>query len=204
MTSVALPYEPPAEPLPTQLTGVRSPGWWGMVWFCVTEGMLFASFFASYLYLHGSTLAVGEEGGRYPSLAFPIPMTALLLTSSLTMWWAERGIRRARGGQLRAGLALTFLLGAGFLVLQAFEYRDKDIGPTSGAYGSIFFTTTGVHGAHVLVGLLMIAFLQIRAWRGHFDARRHDAVQNVALYWHFIDAVWISILTILYLSPRLW
>ncbi len=198
------PYELPREPLLTSLSGTRSPGWWGMVCLCATEGMLFACFFASYLFLRGSVEAFGAEGGQYPSLTFPIPMTILLLSSSVAFWWGERGIKRGSQMQLRIGLAIAFLLGLGFLILQAFEYANKSTGPTTSAYDSVFFTTTSVHGAHVALGLLMNVFVQIRAWLGHFDMERHDAVGNAGLYWHFVDGVWLVILTVFYLSPRLW
>ena len=75
--------------------------------------------------------------------------------------------------------------------------------PATDAYGSLFFTITGFHGAHVFVGLLMNAVIQIWAWRGQFTARRHVAVSNVVLYWHFVDVVWIFVFISLYLTPRL-
>ena len=71
------------------------------------------------------------------------------------------------------------------------------------AYDSLFITITGFHGAHVAGGLLMNLYVQLRAWLGHFDAERHDAVSNAVLYWHFVDGVWLFILASLYLSPRL-
>ncbi len=83
------------------------------------------------------------------------------------------------------------------------EYRHQPFGPSTDAYGSLFFTITGFHGAHVAVGLLMIAVVSLRAGLGHFSARRHLAVTNVAWYWHFVDAVWLVVFTSLYLSPRL-
>ena len=204
MTSAAFPYPDDGQALPEVTTGMRATGWWGMVWLCVTEAMLFASLIASYFFLRGSVTAFYAEGGHYPSLTLPLPMTAVLLTSSATMWWAERGIRRGDVHRLRIGLAVTFVLGVIFLALQIVEFRHNPFGPTVSAYHSIFDTTTGLHGAHVAMGLLMNAYVQIRAWRGHFTAKRHLAVQNVSLYWHFVDAVWIVILTSLYLSPRLW
>ncbi len=131
-------------------------------------------------------------------------MTILLLTSSVTNWWAERGIKRGNRLQLRIGLAATFVLGLAFLIVQGFEYASKSTGPSTSAYDSVFFTTTSIHGAHVALGLLMNLFVQVRAWLGHFDMERHDAVENAALYWHFVDAVWVVIFAIFYLSPRLW
>lgn len=182
----------------------RAPGWWGMVWLCASEAMLFACLIASYFFLRGSVESFSAEGGRYPSLVLPLPMTAILLASSVTMWWAESGIRRGNQTRLRLGLAITFVLGALFLFLQATEYRHNPSGPTTSAYHSIFYTTTGLHGAHVALALLMNLYLQVWAWRGRFSASRYQAVQNVSLYWHFVDAVWLVILTCLYLSPRLW
>ncbi|HEY4218209.1 MAG TPA: cytochrome c oxidase subunit 3 [Gemmatimonadaceae bacterium] len=202
MTDAAIQYS--GAPLPEVTTGTRATGWWGMVWLCVTEAMLFACLIASYFFLRGSVQAFAAEGGHYPSLTLPIPMTVLLVTSSGTMWWGERGIRRGDQRRLRIGLALTFVLGAVFLVLQGIEFSHGLHGPTASAYESIFYTTTGLHGAHVAMGLLMNLYAQLQAWRGHFSAKRHLTVQNVSLYWHFVDAVWIVILTTLYLSPRLW
>jgi heme/copper-type cytochrome/quinol oxidase subunit 3 len=189
--------------LPT-LSGLKSPGWWGMMCLVATEAMLFACFFAAYLFLHGPMIAVGEEGGKYPSVTFMIPMTIVLLSSSVTYWWGERGIKHGRQMQLRIGLGITFLLGVAFLILQGFEYHSKELGPTVSAYHSLFYTITSFHGAHVAIGVLMNAFVQIRAWLGHFDVERHDAVENAGIYWHFVDTVWVFIVLILYLSPRLW
>src|SRR5207302_430501 len=82
------------------------------------------------------------------------------------------------------GLAGSFLLGGAFLALQAVEYSHKPFSPQANAYAALFFTITGLHGAHVLAGLLMNAVVQVRVWLGHFTAQRHLAVQNVGLYWH--------------------
>ena len=87
-------------------------------------------------------------------------------------------------------------------MLQAIELTRKAFAPQTNAYGSAFFTITSFHGLHVIVALLLGAVLLVRAWRGGFDQERHLAVQNVALYWHFVGAVWIVILAVLYLSPQ--
>jgi cytochrome c oxidase subunit III len=191
------------DPLPIRLTGTRSPGWWGMICLCATEAMLFASFLGAWFFLRGSVESFGAEGGRYVPLTRPLIMTALLLASSGTAWWGEKGIQRADGTRLRIGLALTFVLGTIFLLVQANEYASRDASWTTSAYDSLFITITGFHGAHVAGGLLMNLYVQVRAWLGHFDAERHDAVSNAVLYWHFVDVVWLFILAALYLSPRL-
>jgi cytochrome c oxidase subunit 3 len=189
--------------LPIRLTGSKSPGWWGMVWLCATEAMLFASFLGAYFFLRGSVEAFAAEGGQYVPLTRPLVMTMLLLSSSVTAWWGETRIKRGDTKQLRIGLAITFMLGVAFLGVQASEYAHRETSWTTSAYDSLFITITGFHGAHVAGGLLMNLYVQVRAWLGHFDAGRHDAVSNSVFYWHFVDAVWLFILAALYLSPRL-
>jgi heme/copper-type cytochrome/quinol oxidase subunit 3 len=137
-----------------------------------------------------------------PSLRLALPNTFVLLLSSATMYWAESGIRRGRTGRLRLGLLATLVLGAAFLTVQGIEYRTNPVRPTTNAYGSLFFTVTGFHGAHVAVGLLMILVVVVRALLGHFRAGRHEAVTNVSWYWHFVDVVWLVVFTSLYLVPR--
>ena len=110
---------------------------------------------------------------------------------------------RSSATQLRLGLLVTLAFGAVFLAVQGVEYARETFTPRSHAYGSLFFTITGLHGAHVLVGLLMNVVVQVRAWLGHFSRDRHLAVTNVALYWHFVDAVWLAVFASLYVAPRL-
>ena len=192
-----------SESLPIRLTGTRSPAWWGMVCLCATEAMLFASFLGSYFFLRGSIVAFSAEGGKYVPLTRPLIMTAVLLSSSVTAWWGEKGIKTGNVSRLKIGLAVTFILGLIFLSIQATEYANRESSWTTSAYDSLFMTITGFHGAHVAFGLLMNFYVQIRAWLGHFDAERHDAVSNSIVYWHFVDGVWLFILAALYLSPRL-
>lgn len=176
----------------------RSVAWWAMVWTIATEGPLFAYFLFSYFY---------DGLGRYvwpaqqPKLDIAIPNTIILIASSFVVWWAERGIRAGNIRRLRLGLAIAWLLGALFLFLQTIEYHHKlqVLKPDSNAYGSLFFTITGFHGAHVLVGLLFSLLVQAWTWLGVFTPRRHQAVSNFALYWHFVDVVWICLFSTLYL-----
>jgi cytochrome c oxidase subunit III len=184
----------------------RSTGWWGMILFITTEGTLFAALFGSYFYLRF------QYGPRWPpddiqqpKLLLPLIMTAVLVPSSLPLLWAERGIRRGRPWQLRAGLLATLVMGATFLALQAMEYDEKlrEFTFTSNVYGSLFYVITSFHGSHVTVGLLMVCWLLAASLQGSFSAKRHERVRIVAFYWHFVDAVWVAILFTLYLSPRL-
>jgi heme/copper-type cytochrome/quinol oxidase subunit 3 len=196
-----------AEALTTEAPVARSPGWWGMVMFVVTEATLFACLLGSYFYLrfqHGGPWP--PDGIRAPTLLLPLVMTAVLVPSSLPMAWAERGIRRGRRRRLRVGLAATMLLGATFLTLQAIEYAEKlrEFTLTTNAYGSLFYVITGFHGFHVLIGVTMIGWLLAAvSRRDGMCAARHERVRDVAIYWHFVDLVWVGILFTIYLSPRL-
>jgi heme/copper-type cytochrome/quinol oxidase subunit 3 len=189
-------------PRGSEMAGSHSTGWWGMVLLILTEASLFACLLFSYFYVRTSVPAWPPVGIAKPELALPLPMTALLLLSSAAYWWGERGIRRGEVGHLELGLAVSFLLGAGFLALQAVEYSHKAFSPQTNVYGSLFFTITGLHGSHVLAGLIMNAVVQVRTWLGHFTTRRHAAVENLGLYWHFVDAVWLVVFASLYLSPH--
>jgi heme/copper-type cytochrome/quinol oxidase subunit 3 len=113
-------------------------------------------------------------------------------------------MRRGRGSRARtlAGIGIAILLGAGFVAVQALEWRDKPFSFGSSLYASFYFTITGVHIAHVLVGLAVLAALFGWTAAGAFSHRRHAALTIGALYWHFVDAVWLAIFTALYLAPR--
>ncbi len=187
--------------LPVNPTDRRSPGWWGMVLVITTEAGFFAYFLFGYFYLASMSRGPWPPNGP-PSLRLALPNTVILLVSSVAMWFGESGIRRGLQWRLRTGLAVTCALGIVFLSLQRLEYSRATFTPATDAYGSLFFTITAFHGAHVAAGLLMNAVVQVRAWAGHFTEQRHLAVSNIAMYWHFVDAVWLVVFLSLYLSPR--
>jgi heme/copper-type cytochrome/quinol oxidase subunit 3 len=187
--------------LPPNAYAAHAPGRWGMRLLIVTEASFFAYLLFSYFYL--ASMASAWPPGGPPSLSIAGPDTVILLASSATLWWGERAIARGAQAQLRAGLLVTFVLGVVFLALQRVEWSQKAFTAQTSAYGSLYFTVTGFHGAHVAAGLLMNLVVQFWAWRGCFSAKRHELVSNAALYWHFVDAVWIAVFTSLYLIPRL-
>jgi len=87
------------------------------------------------------------------------------------------------------------------MALELWEWKQLGYGPQQNAYTSLFFTITGLHLAHLSVALALSIYVQVRAWLGHFDRRNYLAVENVSLYWHFVDAVWVCVFATLYISP---
>ena len=188
-------------PLPVGSKGHTASGWWGMWMTILTEGSLFAYLLFSYAYL-----GMQSHGGwvpELPKLQIALPNTVLLLASSLVLYWGESGIKKGKKGRLIAALALTFLMGVAFAGLQGLEWHNKKYGPDADAYASSYFMTTGFHMAHVIGGLLMIAALLLWAAMGKFNAQRHAAVSIGAMYWHFVDVVWLAVFATFYLSPYL-
>ena len=196
MATAANPYELPVNPARRS-----NPGWWVMVLVIITEAMLFVYLLFSYAYLGSMTGAPFPTGGPL-KLDLVLPNTIILLVSSGTMLWGERGIRSGNQTRLRVGMLITLILGIVFLTIQGIEYSHKKFALQTDAYSGLFFTITGLHGTHVFVGLLMNVVVQIWAWRGWFTAERHLAVTNVAMYWHFVDAVWLVVFFTLYITPR--
>jgi heme/copper-type cytochrome/quinol oxidase subunit 3 len=179
-------------------------GWWAMALVCATEAALFAYFIASYFYLGVSNPSWPPAGVELPKLEKPLIMTLLLVSSSAVLFIAEKQRERGARAMYRVGMVVTVLLGAGFLTLQTLEYREKlrTMTPMSSAYASTFYTITGFHGAHVAFGLLLLLYALLRDTRGRIDPERPIVVKVSSLYWHFVDVVWLAILTSLYLSPR--
>jgi cytochrome c oxidase subunit III len=174
----------------------------GVLLFIITEAMLFGAFFASYFFIR---VVAGD--GPWPPQGFELPVavagvnTAILVSSSFTMHWALEAIRRGNRRGLQMGLAMTWLLGATFLFIQINEYVHIGFSARDEAFGTIFYGLTGLHGAHVFVGLALLTFANIRAWRGHFgpDAKDHLGVEMAGIYWHFVDVMWIIVFTTVYI-----
>jgi cytochrome c oxidase subunit III len=171
----------------------------GMFLFIASEVMLFGSFFTAYFFVRV------VNGISWPPHQFQIPVfvagvnTAILVTSSFTMHWALQSIKRGNRAGLQAGILLTFLMGLTFLLTQAREYSRVGFAPRDGAFGTIFYSLTGLHGAHVFVGLSILLFMTIRAFRGHFSPEHHHGVEIAGIYWHFVDVMWIVVYTTIYI-----
>jgi heme/copper-type cytochrome/quinol oxidase subunit 3 len=99
----------------------------------------------------------------------------------------------------------TIALGIAFLFVQGLEYRERlrSLKPTSNAYGSIFYALTGTHGLHVVVGLLMLVFVTLLPDPGPAERPPHRSLHNAGLYWHFVDFIWVVIVSLVYVLPHL-
>ncbi|MEO6835461.1 MAG: cytochrome c oxidase subunit 3 [Candidatus Tumulicola sp.] len=190
------------EPLPVGSKGRLSSGWWGMITLIVTEASLFAYLIFSYFYVASQHGGPWPPGGP-PKFDLAIPGTIVLILGSVTMWWGEKGIRAGRRRQLLFGLGASVLLGLGFVVLEGIEWSHKGFTPMTNAYGSLYFTVTGFHLVHVLIGVLMLVMLFVWTLLGYFGVRRHSTVAIGVMYWHFVTAVWIAVFMTFYVSPYL-
>ncbi len=182
----------------------RSTAWWGMAVLIMTEATIFASLLSSYFFLQAANKEWPLGGIEAPELPKISLMTVVLLGSSAPMFWAEHGIRKGQVWRLKAGLIMVILMGTSFFAfLTLYEYPELTFGMRDNAYASIFYMTTSLHGAHVLIGLLMLGVVLIKTFQGKFTAERHVTVEVVGMYWHFVDAVWIFVFSSLYLSAHI-
>jgi Heme/copper-type cytochrome/quinol oxidase, subunit 3 len=190
------------EPLPVGSKGRLSSGWWGMIAVIGTEASLFGYLLFSYFYVAAQTVGPWPPRGK-PKLALAIAGTVVLLLGSGTMWWGEKGVRAGKRGQLLFGLGASVLLALAFVALEGKEWSDKGFSLSSDAYSSLYFTVTGFHLLHVIVGAVMLATLFVWTLFGYFGVRRHSTVSIGVIYWHFVTAVWIAVFLTFYATPYL-
>ena len=171
-----------------------------IVWLS-SELMFFAGLFAMYF------VARANSGGDWPpeptklNLFLAIPVTTVLVLSSVT---CQMGVFAAERGDvfgLRRWYILTFVMGAFFVAGQGYEYFhlvEEGTTLSSSAYGSVFYMATGFHGLHVIGGLVAFIFLLIRTKLSKFTPAQATAAIVVSYYWHFVDIVWIGLFATIY------
>jgi cytochrome c oxidase subunit 3 len=188
------------EPIVTHPTGMPT-ALVGMLLFIASEVMFFGGLFATYFNARASVPA-GEwhpPPGGHLDLPLAAVLTAVLVSSSFTMQFGVWAIRRGDTGKLKMWTAITLGLGILFLAGQLYDYSQLGFGIADGVFGTVFYTLTGFHGAHVFGGAVGLTIVLARATRGQFSARNHVAVEAVSMYWHFVDVVWIGVFTTIYL-----
>ena len=186
-------------PPPANRSSRVEPQLLGMQLFIISEVMVFGAFFTAYFYIR---VVAGDEWPA-PDMDLPVSIagvnTAILLSSSVTLHWAQTSIKHGNRFGLRAGITATLLLGATFLSIQINEYAHVGFAPHDNAQASIFYGLTGLHGAHVFIGLCLLSIVTIRSFRGHFSPEEHRGVEVPGIYWHFVDVMWIVVYTTVYL-----
>jgi heme/copper-type cytochrome/quinol oxidase subunit 3 len=179
------------------------PAWWGMVVLITTEGMVFLALVASYFFVRASVPRWPPPGIPLPELHRSVLFSVFLLGSSIPIFWMEHALKRGRMTQVKVTMAIAFVMGATFLANTAYDFLNMEFGLGENAYTSLFWVIIGLHAIHVLVGLLMSATVQAKVWTGRVTPEHHVTPDVFALYWHFVDGVWIVVFASLFLSPHL-
>jgi cytochrome c oxidase subunit III len=196
-TAVALPHE--------QIGEWKQPsrGIVGMTCLVIAESAIFIIFVVAYLFYIGKSLT-----GPTPREVLDIPWFAsiCLLSSSITVHFAVHDLRLSRLGRFTAWLASTVVLGSIFLAATALEWYDliyhRGLTISTNLFGTTFYSLVGLHASHVIVGLIMLGLTLIFALMGKVSEHHAERLEVVSIYWHFVDAVWIVVFTVVYIVGR--
>lgn len=171
--------------------------------FIASEAFFFLSLMVAYAYFWQAAHFREEALQRLDIKASGV-FTVLLLCSSLTFFLSERAHARTQFKSAAFWLAATVVLGLIFLLGQAHEYYkliSKDLTLSTDEFGTSFYTLTGFHGLHVLFGLIFLSILLALSVRGYLK-KQHNVVATAGIYWHFVDAVWLLVFTLIYVLPH--
>ncbi|WP_435097726.1 cytochrome c oxidase subunit 3 [Halarchaeum sp. P4] len=176
----------------------------GMILFLATDIATFGVGFAYYFFIRTGSWSAEYLPHSGLLTGVLVLNTVLLVVSSFTIHWAEHELQKGNHQRFVQGLVVTFLLGAVFMVGQVYEYYEfivhEGFTLTSGVFASGFYGLTGLHGMHVSFGALLIGILVVRALRGQYNEDRHVSVTTVSWYWHFVDAVWLFLVAVVYIG----
>jgi cytochrome c oxidase subunit 3 len=174
----------------------------GMFSLIVGESAIFTIFVVAYFYYIGRS----TYGPTPQILDVPWFNTVCLLSSSIAILFAERAIERGRIRLFAAWWAVTMLLGIVFLIGTAIEWKrliyTDGLSIRTNLFGTTFYSLVGLHATHVVVGLLMLSLVMIFTLFGRVEQRHTERIQVLSLYWHFVDAVWVVVFTVVYLVGR--
>jgi cytochrome c oxidase subunit 3/cytochrome o ubiquinol oxidase subunit 3 len=173
--------------------------------FCLilAESAIFTIFVVAYIYNIGRSLY-----GPTPQQVLEVPFfnTIALLSSSLTIWLSERAIEQNKVKAFGFWWALTFVLGAVFLVGTGVEWNKliyhDGLTISTNLFGTTFYSLVGLHASHVIIGLCALLIVLLFTITGHVKEEHAERIQILALYWHFVDAVWIVVFTVVYIIGR--
>ena len=168
-----------------------------------TEAAIFTIFVVAYLFYIGKSLS-----GPYPVqlLDVPILATICLLSSSVTVVLAERAFRRRHTGEFQLWWLITILLAAIFLGSTASEWQrlifKNHLTISTNLFGTTFYSVVGLHASHVIVGLILLALVLILSLRGDVKPAHAEHIEMISWYWHFVDAVWVVVFSVVYIIGR--
>lgn len=174
-----------------------------MIGFIVAETSLFAVFVVAYLFYIGKSLT-----GPSPRevLELPIVGTICLLSSSISVALATRALAAGRIARAGSWLFVTVVLGLAFLGSTAREWRhlilERGLTIGTNLFGTTFYPLVGLHASHVTLGLFMLSLCVVFAWSGALKTVHAERVELVSWYWHFVDGVWVVVLTVVYVIGR--
>ena len=175
----------------------------GVISLIVTETALFTIFAVAYLFYIGKSLT-----GPYPAqvLEPPILATICLLASSATIMLAERAFRNEANGSFRLWWLITIALALSFLVSTAIEWRrliyEHNLTIGTNLFGTSFYSLVGLHATHVVVGLTLLTLVFWLSLRGVVTRSYSEHIEMISWYWHFVDAVWVVVFTVVYIIGR--
>src|SRR6266516_3715274 len=172
----------------------------GVILFVASECVFFAALFGAYFTVRAQATVwppKGIEGLK--ALPLPAIATSMLILSSFSMQLAVQAIRMGDRRTMMRLLKVTLILGATFLGMQGYDYATLGFSIHDTVFGTTFFTMTGFHGAHVAGGLVFIYLMLARGWSGQLTRENHTGLEACAIYWHFVDIVWIGLFSTLYL-----
>jgi cytochrome c oxidase subunit 3 len=168
----------------------------------IGESAIFTIFVVAYVYYIGRS----TYGPTPQILDVPWFNTICLLSSSIAIVFAEHAIARGRMRSFIAWWGLTILLGVIFLVGTAIEWKrliyTDGLTIRTNLFGTTFYSLVGLHATHVVVGLLMLSLVMIFTLLGRVEQRHAERIQVLSLYWHFVDAVWVVVFTVVYMVGK--
>jgi len=173
--------------------------------YLMSDCLVFAALFAVYGVL-GRSYAAGPTGADLFDLPLVAVNTSLLLLSSITYGFAMLEMQRSRLRAVIGWLAITGLLGAGFIGLELYEFTHlihEGAGPQRSAFLSSFFTLVGTHGLHVSFGIVWLVTLMVQLGRHGLVPENKRRLMCLSMFWHFLDVVWIGVFTFVYLMGAL-
>jgi cytochrome c oxidase subunit 3 len=168
-----------------------------MIWLG-SELMFFSGLFAALFTIRAHLVSWPPAGTKLDTLQSGI-FTIILVASSFTMQWAVWLVEHRRRKEARRWIIATIIMGALFVSNQAYEWIHLTTRWYTNAYGSVFYITTGLHGLHVIIGLVAMSFLLVRMKGQTGDPGELAAFQGVSYYWHFVDVVWVGLYSALFL-----